>query len=298
MIYFGELAALGTATCWSFGSMLFDAAGRQLGPNNVNKIRIVQATVLLSLALWFVTGRFVPADIPPLNVFWLSLSGLIGLVLGDACFFTSLVILGPRRATLLMSAGPVITALFAWPVLGEILSPLVIAGISIATAGIIWVSSERRGAEQVERSGSLVAGALWGLGGAAGQAIGLVLAKLGMGQEVTPLEATFCRMLAAAVMLWLFTLISGKLLSTLRALRNRRGLVYSMGGAFVGPFIGVWLSLVAVRYTEAGIAATIMAAVPVLVIPLEIFVHRERPSLRAVLGAVVTVSGVAILFLR
>jgi len=297
MIYFGELAALGTATCWSFGSMLFDAAGRQLGPNNVNKIRIVQATVLLSLALWFVTGRFVPADIPPLNVFWLSLSGLIGLVLGDACFFTSLVILGPRRATLLMSAGPVITALFAWPVLGEILSPLVIAGISIATAGIIWVSSERRGAEQVERSGSLVAGALWGLGGAAGQAIGLVLAKLGMGQEVTPLEATFCRMLAAAVMLWLFTLISGKLLSTLRALRNRRGLVYSMGGAFVGPFIGVWLSLVAVRYTEAGIAATIMAAVPVLVIPLEIFVHRERPSLRAVLGAVVTVSGVAILFL-
>ncbi len=298
MIYFGELAALGTATCWSFGSMLFDAAGRQLGPNNVNKIRIVQATVLLSLALWFVTGRFVPADIPPLNVFWLSLSGLIGLVLGDACFFTSLVILGPRRATLLMSAGPVITALFAWPVLGEILSPLAIAGISIATAGMIWVSSEKRGVEQVERSGSLVAGALWGLGGAAGQAIGLVLAKLGMGQEVTPLEATFCRMLAAAVMLWLFTLVSGKLLSTLRALRNRRGLVYSMGGAFVGPFIGVWLSLVAVRYTEAGIAATIMAAVPVLVIPLEILVHRERPSLRAVLGAVVAVGGVAILFLR
>ncbi len=298
MIYPGELAALGTASCWSVGSMFFDAAGRQIGPNNVNRIRIVLAAVLLSVALLVSTGRFVPGDIPFSRLFWLSLSGLIGLVLGDACFFTSLVILGPRRATLLMSAAPVITALFAWPVLGEVLSLTAITGIGITTAGIVWVSSEKRGTVRVERSGSLIAGALWGLGGAAGQAIGLVLAKLGMGQEVTPLEGTFCRMVAAAAFIWLFTLISGRLMTTLRALNNWRGLAHSLGGAFVGPFIGVWLSLVAVKHTEAGIAATIMAAVPVLVILLEIAVHRERPTVRAALGALITVGGIGILFLR
>jgi drug/metabolite transporter (DMT)-like permease len=298
MIYLGELAALGTASCWSIGSMFFDAAGRRIGPNNVNRIRIVLAAVLLSVALGVSTGRFIPGDISTSRLFWLSLSGLIGLVLGDACFFTSLVILGPRRATLLMSAAPVITALFAWPILGEALSLTAITGIGVATVGIVWVSSERRGTARVERSGSLIAGALWGLGGAAGQAIGLVLAKLGMGQEVTPLEATFCRMVAAAAFLWFFTLISGRLMTTLRALHNWRGLAYSLGGAFVGPFIGVWLSLIAVKHTEAGIAATIMAAVPVLVILLEIAVHHERPTIRAAFGALITMGGIGVLFLR
>jgi len=298
MTYLGELAALGTATCWSFGSLFFDAAGRRLGPNNVNKIRILQATVLLSCALWIVTGRFLPAHLPAINVFWLSLSGLIGLVLGDYCLFTSLVILGPRRATLLMAAAPVITALFAWPVLDEVLGPLAIIGISIAIIGIVWVSIEKRGAGRVLRSGSLLAGTLWGLGGAVGQAIGLVFAKVGMGGEIEPLEATFCRMFAAAIILWLFTIISGQLPATLRALNNKCGLAFSMGGAFVGPFIGVWLSLVAIKHAEAGIAATIMAATPVLVIPLEIIVHGERPSMRAIIGAVVAVGGVAVLFLR
>lgn len=298
MIYLGELAALATASCWSVGSMFFDAAGRRIGPIHMNKVRIVQAAILLSIALWIVTGRFIPIDIPLSHLFWLSLSGLIGLVLGDACFFTSLVILGPRRATLLMSAAPVITALFAWPILGEVLSLTAIAGIGIATVGIVWVSSEKRGAVRIARSGSLVAGALWGLGGAAGQAIGLVLAKLGMGQEISALEGTFCRMIAAAAIIWLFTLISGRLTATLRALKNWRGLAFSMGGAFVGPFLGVWMSLVAVKHTEAGIAATIMAAVPVLIIPLEIAVHHERPTVRAGLGALITVGGIGVLFLR
>jgi len=116
------------------------------------------------------------------------------------------------------------------------------AGFNSRTVGIVWVSSEKRGTVRVQRSGSLFAGALWGLGGAAGQAIGLVLAKLGLGQEVTPLEGTFCRMVAAAALIWLFTLISGRLMTTLRALNNWRGLAHSLGGAFIGPFIGVWLT--------------------------------------------------------
>jgi len=298
MVFLGELAALGTACCWSFGLLFFDAAGRQIGPINVNKIRIPMAVALLSLALWVTTGRLIPVHIPPANLFWLSLSGFIGLVLGDACLFTSLVILGPRRATILMSAAPVITAFVAWPVLGETLGFLAIAGIATTVLGIVWVSSEKRGAARVERSGTLMSGALWGLGGAAGQAVGLVLAKLGMADQVPALEATFCRMAAAAILIWLLAFFTGQVKPTFQALRNRRGAFFALGGAFVGPFIGVWLSLVAVKNTEAGIAATIMAAVPVLVIPLEIFILREYPSRRAVFGAFIAVAGVGVLFLR
>jgi len=298
MTYLGEFAALGTACCWTFGSFFFDTAGRAIGPLSVNKIRIPMAAALLSLALLVTTGSPFPTAISITSLIWLSLSGFIGLVLGDACFFTSLVILGPRRATLILSGAPVITALAAWPILGEKLAVLAIVGISVTMVGIIWVSAEKRRGEHVARTGSLLAGFLWGLGGAAGQAIGLVLAKLGMGDELGALEGTFCRMAAAAVLIWLPTLALPRARAGLRTLRNRRGMLFSFAGAFIGPFIGVWLSLVAVKHTAAGVAATIMAMVPVLVIPLAIILHREHPSARAILGSFIALAGVIILFLR
>ncbi len=281
----GELAALGTATCWSMGSMFFDAAGRRLGAITVNRIRLPQATILLALTLWITTGSPVPTAMPWPSVLWLSLSGIIGLVLGDWCFFSSLVYLGPRRATLLMSAAPVITVVVAWPILGETLGVTALVGIVLATG-------------RIARTGSLVTGALLGLGGATGQAVGLVLAKLGMAGVVDPLPATLCRMAAATVTIWVLTIIIGQFSLSMKKLRDSRGIAYAFGGAFVGPFIGVWLSLIAVSFTAAGIAATIMATVPVLVIPLEWAVHHERPTRRGMLGALMTVAGVGILFLR
>jgi drug/metabolite transporter (DMT)-like permease len=69
-----------------------------------------------------------------------------------------------------------------------------------------------------------------------------------------------------------------------------------IGGAFFGPFLGVWLSLVAVRLTDVGIAATIMATTPVLVIPILMVLEHYRPTARALVGTAVTVAGVALLF--
>jgi drug/metabolite transporter (DMT)-like permease len=298
MTYLGELAALGTACCWTFGSFFFDAAGRTIGPLSVNKIRIPMAAALLATALLVTTGHPFPTAISMMSLIWLTLSGLVGLVLGDFCFFTSLVILGPRRATLILSSAPVLTALAAWPILDEKLGVWAITGIIVTMGGILWVSIERRRGEHLVRTGSLTAGFLWGLGGATGQAIGLVLAKLGMGDDLSALEGTFCRMAAASVLIWLPTLFIPAAWAKMHSMRNRRGILFSFAGAFVGPFVGVWLSLVAVKHTAAGVAATIMAIVPVLVIPLAVILHHERPSIRAIIGSIIAVGGVVILFLR
>ncbi len=71
----------------------------------------------------------------------------------------------------------------------------------------------------------------------------------------------------------------------------------ALGGSICGPFLGVWMSLVAVKYTATGIAAAIMATVPILVIPLVIIFYHEKVTLKAVLGAIVAVGGVTLLFL-
>ena len=64
----------------------------------------------------------------------------------------------------------------------------------------------------------------------------------------------------------------------------------------MGPFLGVWLSLVAVSMIPTGIAATLNATTPILIIPVVIAYYREKVSYRALVGAVLAVGGMALLF--
>jgi drug/metabolite transporter (DMT)-like permease len=297
--FWGELAALGTASCWALASLVFTRAGRQIGAFNLNKLRIPIAAFCLSGALLLTGGGQDIAHLSGINAAWLALSGVIGLTLGDSCYFHSLVILGPRRATLLMSSAPVMTALLALTFLDEHLGWVAWLGIAITVAGIAWVTAERDIHSVNSPHASKALGVLLGLGAAAGQAIGLVIAKhVLVGSEIAPLAATLVRMVAATIAIWSYALAARQVRSTLGVLRQASVRRVVVAGAMLGPFIGVWLSLVSVRHIEAGVAATIMATVPVLVLPLVVLIFHERVTPRAVLGAVVAVGGVAMLFLR
>lgn len=280
-------------------SLVFTRAGREIGAFNLNKLRIPIAAVCL-LGAVIVTGSV--HDLGRLtrgDSAWLALSGIIGLVMGDSCYFRSLVILGPRRATLLMSAAPVIAALLALVFLHEHLGWMAWLGIAVTLAGIAWVTAERDFQSDNSPHGSRTVGVVMGLGGAAGQAVGLVIAKhVLVGSDIAPLAATLVRMIAATVIIWAYAAIAGQTRSTLDVLRRPAVRWVVLAGAVLGPFVGVWLSLISVKYIEAGVAATIMAIVPVLILPLVVLVFRERVTYRAVLGAIVAVGGVGMLFLR
>jgi drug/metabolite transporter (DMT)-like permease len=72
----------------------------------------------------------------------------------------------------------------------------------------------------------------------------------------------------------------------------------TIGGAIFGPYLGITFSLIAIMYTKVGIAATLIATVPILMLPLVRIIYKERLSWHAIVGACVAVGGVAILFLR
>lgn len=297
--FWGELAALGTASCWAMASMVFALAGRRIGAFNLNKLRIPLAVILLG-GMLLITGQIVSwRELSVPGYAWLALSGIIGLVLGDSAYFHALVVVGPRRASLLMSSSPIMAALIAWPFLGEKLGAVAWLGIIISVSGIAWVNAERiPDANNVKQRLDPV-GILLGLGGAAGQAIGLVIAKhVLIDNDIPPLFATFVRMAAATVVIWIWAIGHRQVRSTLTLMRDRRSATIVSLGAILGPFLGVWLSLVAVKHIEAGVAATIMAFFPVLILPVVVLVDKERVSYRAVLGAFVTVGGIAMLFLR
>jgi len=296
MPYIGEIAALTGAFLWGICALMFETAGRRIGTYATNLIRIILACLFLCFTLFLTTGQLFPVDASRNNYLWLGISGIIGLVIGDGALFKSLVILGSRRATLILSMAPPITAVIAWFFLGEKLGFLAIAGIIITVWGIFWVVNEKNVAEAT--NGSKLKGVIYGLIGAFGQAVGLVFAKYGLSDGITPLAATILRMAPSALVLAVMGLASGNGTRIINALKNNRALLATLGGAIFGPFLGVWLSVVAVKYTETGIASTLLATVPILILPMVIFVHKTRPSLRAVIGAFIAVIGIALLFLR
>lgn len=290
----GEFAALGTAVAWGFTSLFFAEAARRVGALRVNLLRLPMGLAFLSLALATTTAPF--TLMTPSRFALLASSGVIGLTVGDLAYFGALRRLGARLSVLLMALAPIFATLTGVVLLGEVPGVRVLTGITVTLAGVAVVLAEPRGDRiAVHDRGR---GILLGVVAAACQGVGLVLAKLGMAGEVQPLAATWLRLAVATVVAWAVTLIAGQL----RGLKVGTGLAHAwlflLGGAFFGPFVGVWLSLVSARLIDVGVAATIMATTPILVIPLVMAVERYRPSWRAMAGTVVAVAGVALLFSR
>jgi drug/metabolite transporter (DMT)-like permease len=288
-------------------ALAFEGAGRRIGSLTVNLLRLAMAAGLLGLWGWAVRGLAWPADASPHAWRWLSVSGLVGFTFGDLCLFRALVVLGSRLSTLMMSLAPPLAALLGWLVLGEVLSPLDLAGMVLTVGGVAWAVAERQRMRPVAQGDGpgppppldpgrrRAAGVLLGLGGAVGQAGGLVLSKLGMG-GYDPFAATHVRVLAGLVgYVVLFTLL-GRWRRVGAALGERAALGFTAVGAFFGPFLGVSLSLLAVQRIEAGVAASIMATTPVLILPVVALTGRERVGPGGVLGALVAVAGVMLLF--
>lgn len=299
LAYLGEIAALGTSLCWTTTASFFAVASRRVGSVTVNRSRLLLAVAFLTLTHLALHGSLIPFAAEPSRWFWLGISGVIGLVVGDSMLFQAFVWVGPRLGMLMMSLAPIIAALVALFFLGESLLPLQWLAIVVTLCGVALVILDRRRPPMPEREEShYVKGILFGLGAAAGQAIGLVLAKRGLEGHFDALSGNVIRMLTAASVTWILAVAMRQAGEPLRRLRaDRKALPPLFLGALTGPYIGVWLSLIAVQRTEVGIASTLMALPPVFLLPIGRFVFKESIGYQAVLGTIVAVAGVAMLFL-
>lgn len=293
----GEIAAIFTSITYALNSTLFTLAGRKVGSMVTNRVRLAAACLFLGAGVWVVSGTPWPVDAGWDRWFWLGLSGIVGLVIGDAFLFQAFVWIGPRLSMLMMSLAPIIAALAAWIFLGENLSVIQIAGILLTLLGVSWVILEKNGLSG-EKPQNYLRGILFGLGAATGQGLGLVLAKPGLVDFYSPLAANFIRMFTAFALIWLAGLIGGKVKSTLRDVwQNPGALLQILGGAFSGPFIGVSLSLFALQNTTVGVASTLMSLPPIFLLPVEYYIFKQKIGWGSILGTVLALSGVAVLFL-
>ena len=300
--FVGEMAAVLTSGLWTVASLFFTAAGRRIGSFSVNAYRTVMAVGFLLVTHLVLLGTIFPLASNS-QWFWMGASGVVGLGIGDSGLFAAYVMIGPRRSLLMMALAPIFASLGAYLMLGETIPALAVFGIALTLGGVVLVILEGE-----EHSGEIPVskklkhyGVFFGLIGAIGQGLGLVLAKKGieLNSAVTlnPLSAALMRMVLGACSVWLFMLCAGRLPELRSAAKNKEGMRQTVAAALVGPFLGVTLSMVAVTYAETGIAQTLLSLMPVMIIPVVWILYRQRTSWRGVLGAAIAVMGVSILFL-
>jgi drug/metabolite transporter (DMT)-like permease len=254
-----------------------------------------------------VFGKLLPVGASGMVWFWFGLSGFIGFTIGDTMLFNAFVLVGTRLSMLMMSLAPIFGTIIAWLFLKEVLSLQKIIAIIITLAGISWVVLERknnvvRGSpvpspNQISENRYYLKGILCGLGGAFCQALGLFLSKKGLANNFSPISGNLIRILIATATIWIIPSFQGKVIDSFKRLSNPKASIGVLGGAIFGPFLGVWLSLVAVQNTYIGIASTLMALPPIILLPLSHWIFKERITPRAIFGTIIAIIGAALIFL-
>lgn len=294
--HLGEFAALLVAVFWTISALAFESASNRLGSVVVNIIRLVIGFIFLSILNLVRRKMILPFDASADNWLWLILSGLIGFVFGDLFLFKSYTIIGSRFSMLIMTLVPPMTAFLGWLIMGERLTLLNLAGMTLTFCGIaIAIFSRENGNERFTMKLAPV-GVLYALGGALGQASGLVLSKFGM-KDYDPFSATQIRIIAGMTGFAFLVTVMQRWKNVRLAINDIKGMKSVTLGAFFGPFLGVSFSLLSVKYAKAGIASTIMALTPVFILLPATVLYKEKVTKAELIGAIISVAGVALFFI-
>jgi drug/metabolite transporter (DMT)-like permease len=245
----------------------------------------------------------------PEHWLWFGLSGVIGLALGDHFGFTSFAILGPRIGSVFTTLAPAAALFTGYFVIGERINIIGILGILITIAGVIWLTLSKKAKSEMNDTaeGSKEKGIFYGMLSAVCQGVGVVLANKGFmyHSDNTALpffQATWLRMICAAVVIFIISAFRGKLKEYIApVLENRnKGIPYTFAGTIFGPVVGVSLSMLAVSLlnNKPSVAQTIFSLVPIFALPLAWLFYRERITAKAILGALIAITGVVVLIWR
>ncbi|MBR2234689.1 MAG: DMT family transporter [Prevotella sp.] len=305
MTYLGELISIGVAFSWTATALLSEFGSKRMGNLPLNVLRMALALLFSLVLFWVVVGT----PLPPVGSWeacgWMLLSGVVGYVIGDFCLFQCYIIIGSRYGQLFMTLAPLAAALMAWMVLGQQMTAMSTVAMLVTLVGI-GISVLGRGEHHKVSLKLPLNGVLFAIGAALCQGIGLVLSKMGMDHYDTeampswliPFSANFLRCIAGIIGFSLLLYFREGLQPLRHALHDGKGMAVATATTIFGPFVGVGFSLMAVQYTSAGIASTLMALTPIIIILPSYWLFHQPITWRSVVGAIISVLGVSLFFLN
>ena len=310
MNHLGEIISLVVALSWTVTALFADKASHRLGSMTANVLRLTMAIVFLGVLLWVTVGHPYPVYASGQAWWWLALSALVGYVFGDWCLFNCYLSIGARFGQLFMTLAPPMAAIAGWAILGETLSWKSMLAMAVTLSGIAISILSRGDGHRVHLTLPFK-GVLLGLGAGLGQGVGLVLSKVGLQYyadaipadaprlmaDMLPFASTMIRAVVGAAGFLALMALQRDLPRLRTAVHDKVGMRYALIMTLFGPVLGVSLSLMAVQYTNAGIASTLMALTPVFILFPYAFIYKQRIKLREILGVAVSMAGVTLFFL-
>ena len=305
MTYLGELISIGVAFSWTATALLSEYGSKRLGNLTLNVLRMALALLFAMVLFGVMTGSILPPGASAKAAGWMLLSGLVGYVIGDFCLFQCYIIIGSRYGQLFMTLAPLAAALMAWVTLGQQMGAMSIVAMLVTLLGIS-ISVLGRGEHHKVSLKLPLNGVFFAIGAAVCQGVGLVLSKIGMDHYETmadmpewlvPFSANFYRCVAGIIGFLILLYYRGEMGSLREAVHDGKGLSVATATTIFGPFVGVGFSLMAVQYTAAGIASTLMAMTPIIILLPSYWLFHEKITWRSVVGAIISVFGVSLFFL-
>lgn len=295
--YLGEIAALLAAICWTTTAILFEVTSRKIGSVAVNILRLIIAFVILCFYTLLTRGLFFPIDATSSAWFWLGISGIIGLFIGDIFLFEAFALISSRVSMLIMSLVPLLTVFFGWFIIDEKLSLINILGISLTVSGVLVVAFKKNddGKYQLKPKFSK-RGMLFAFIGAIGQSLGLIFSKIGMA-NYDAFASNQIRMIIALPFFIILTTYMKKWKNVKLVFNARKTFKLVILASILGPFAGISFSLIAVQNTTTAVASTLMALVPVLILFPSVIFLKQKVKLLDIIGAIISFIGVALFFL-
>lgn len=291
--FIGEIAALSAALLWAISSAIYSRLGLKISPLQLNLYKGLIAIALITITLVIQAGALTNISIP--TVALLFLSGVIGIGLGDTAFFSALNSLGARRTLLLETSSPPMGALLALIFIGEQLTYSVWSGILLTIIGIAWVISERNPVNNISLSRQ---GIVWGVLAAIAQATGAVISRFALIQsDISPLESSFIRIFGGMVIVIGLLCLPVAKQTKVKWQLSWHSLGIIAIAAFGSTYLGIWLQQTSLKFAPTGIAQTFLATSPLFILPI-VALQGEKISLRAILGVLISLGGIALMFLR
>ena len=296
MLIYYFIATL-AALCWAIASLISADITRKIGGLAFNRLRLFFVSIMLiSFTFYLDTWNTISQEF----LVTILLSGIIGIFLGDTLLFIALQKIGPRRNNILFSLAAPFTVILNIFFLNEIMSLMNLLGCIIVFFGVVVAIAYGNSKDQNHRweivEGNLFLGVIFGISAALCQAIGLIMMKPILTLGADPIASASLRTLISCIFLSFTFFINYEIFNAKTSL-SLKIIGQSILSGFLGMALGMSLLLIALKYADAGIVATLSSTSPIMILFLIWLLTKKIPTIGAWIGTFLAIIGSGLIFI-